>query len=85
MSGHEKRYRSEEIAPGTGASPGRARHLQAAWGVGHHAADEVWLGLVEDGHQVVELAHEVGGHVLPPLPFSCPGPLEPPGVDQGGP
>ena len=54
-------------------------------GVGHHAADEVGLGLVEDGHQVVELAHEVGGHVLPPLPFSCPGPLEPPGVDQGGP
>merc|ERR1712079_751961 len=33
-------------------------------GVGHHAADEVWLGLVEGGHQVVKLALEVGGHSL---------------------
>merc|ERR1719350_440791 len=33
-------------------------------GVGHHAADEVGLGLVQGGHQVVELALEVGGHGL---------------------
>ena len=33
-------------------------------GVGHHATDEVGLGLVEGGHQVVKLALEVGGHSL---------------------
>merc|ERR1719342_1984582 len=33
-------------------------------GVGHHATDEVGVGLVEGGHQVVELALEVGGHGL---------------------
>ena len=33
-------------------------------GVGHHATDEVGLGLVEDGHQVVQLALEVGGDRL---------------------
>ena len=36
-------------------------------GVGHHAADEVGLGLVEGGHQVVELALEVGGDGLAAL------------------
>merc|ERR1719270_1859972 len=36
-------------------------------GVGHHATDEVGLGLVESGHQVVELALEVGGHGLAAL------------------
>ena len=36
-------------------------------GVGHHAADEVGLSLVEGGHQVVELALEVGGHCLAAL------------------
>merc|ERR1712079_270011 len=43
-------------------------------GVGHHAADEVWLGLVEGGHQVVKLALEVGGHSLAAsllLPVRC--------------
>merc|ERR1719225_2539144 len=33
-------------------------------GVGHHATDEVGLGLVEGGHQVVQLTLEVGGHGL---------------------
>ena len=33
-------------------------------GVGHHATDEVGLGLVEGGHQVIKLALEVGGHSL---------------------
>merc|ERR1712079_696756 len=33
-------------------------------GVGHHAADEVRVGLVEGGHQVVKLTLEVGGHSL---------------------
>merc|ERR1712073_240449 len=33
-------------------------------GVGHHATDEVGVGLVEGGHQVVKLALEVGGHSL---------------------
>merc|ERR1712079_903749 len=33
-------------------------------GVGHNATDEVGLGLVEGGHQVVKLALEVGGHSL---------------------
>ena len=36
-------------------------------GVGHNATDEVGLGLVEGGHQVVELALEVGGHGLAAL------------------
>ena len=36
-------------------------------GVGHHATDEVGLGLVEGGHQVVQLALEVGGHGLAAL------------------
>ena len=36
-------------------------------GVGHHTTDEVGLGLVEGGHQVVELALEVGGHGLAAL------------------
>ena len=36
-------------------------------GVGHHATDEVGLGLVEDAHQVVELALEVGRHSLAAL------------------
>ena len=36
-------------------------------GVGHHATDEVRLRLVEGGHQVVELALEVGGHGLAAL------------------
>ena len=36
-------------------------------GVGHHATDEVGLGLVEGGHQVVELALEVGGDSLAAL------------------
>merc|ERR1719192_1635334 len=36
-------------------------------GVGHHATDEVGLGLVEGGHQVVELALEVGGDGLAAL------------------
>merc|ERR1719433_1862270 len=36
-------------------------------GVGHHATDEVGLSLVEGGHQVVELALEVGGHGLATL------------------
>merc|ERR1719454_1634066 len=31
-------------------------------GVGHHTTDEVGVGLVESGHQVIELALEVGGH-----------------------
>ena len=33
-------------------------------GVGHHATDEVGLGLVEGGHQVVKLALKVRGHSL---------------------
>merc|ERR1719412_759281 len=33
-------------------------------GVGHHAADEVGVGLVEGGHQVIKLALEEGGHSL---------------------
>merc|ERR1719153_1755513 len=36
-------------------------------GVGHHTTNEVGLGLVEGGHQVVELALEVGGHGLAAL------------------
>ena len=36
-------------------------------GVGHHTTDEVGLGLVEGGHQVVQLALEVGGHGLAAL------------------
>ena len=36
-------------------------------GVGHHATDEVGLGLVEHAHQVVELALEVGRHSLAAL------------------
>merc|ERR1719278_1074286 len=36
-------------------------------GVGHHTTDEVGLGLVEGGHQVVELPLEVGGHGLATL------------------
>ena len=36
-------------------------------GVGHHATDEVGLGLVEDAHQVVQLSLEVGGHRLATL------------------
>ena len=36
-------------------------------GVGHHATDEVRLRLVEGGHQVVQLALEVGGHGLAAL------------------
>merc|ERR1719189_2917254 len=36
-------------------------------GVGHHTTDEVGLGLVEGGHQVVELALEVGGDSLTAL------------------
>ena len=38
-------------------------------GVRHHATDEVGLGLVEGGHQVVELALEVGGDGLAALPL----------------
>merc|ERR1719412_1956797 len=33
-------------------------------GVGHHATDEVGVGLVESGHQVIKLALEEGGHSL---------------------
>merc|ERR1719189_1242632 len=33
-------------------------------GVGHHTTDEVGLGLVEGGHQVIKLTLEVGGHSL---------------------
>merc|ERR1719210_2405328 len=33
-------------------------------GVGHHTTDEVGVGLVEGGHQVIKLALEVGGHSL---------------------
>merc|ERR1719295_395249 len=36
-------------------------------GVGHHATDEVGVGLVEGGHQVVQLTLEVGGHGLAAL------------------
>merc|ERR1719394_116686 len=36
-------------------------------GVGHNATDEVGGGLVEGGHQVVQLALEVGGHSLAAL------------------
>ena len=36
-------------------------------GVGHNTTDEVGLSLVEGGHQVVELALEVGGHGLAAL------------------
>ena len=36
-------------------------------GVGHHTTDEVGLGLVEGGHQVIELTLEVGGHGLATL------------------
>merc|ERR1719412_4826 len=32
--------------------------------VGHHATDEVGVGLVEGGHQVIKLALEEGGHSL---------------------
>merc|ERR1712079_194806 len=33
-------------------------------GVGHHTTDEVRVGLVEGGHQVIKLALEEGGHSL---------------------
>merc|ERR1719412_306673 len=33
-------------------------------GVGHHATDEVGVGLVEGGHQVIKLTLEEGGHSL---------------------
>merc|ERR1719341_1706007 len=36
-------------------------------GVGHHATDEVGVGLVEHAHQVVKLALEVGGDSLATL------------------
>ena len=36
-------------------------------GVGHHATDEGGLGLVENSHEVVQLALEVGGHGLAAL------------------
>ena len=36
-------------------------------GVGHHTTDEVGLCLIESGHQVVELALEVGGDSLATL------------------
>ena len=36
-------------------------------GVGHHTTDEVGLSLVEGGHQVIELALEVGGDSLATL------------------
>merc|ERR1719278_2147230 len=36
-------------------------------GVGHNATDEVGLGLVEGGHQVIKLALEVGGDSLATL------------------
>merc|ERR1719153_780072 len=36
-------------------------------GVGHNATDEVGLGLVQGGHQVVKLTLEVGGHSLATL------------------
>ena len=36
-------------------------------GVRNHATDEVGLRLVEGGHQVVQLAFEVGGHSLATL------------------
>ena len=36
-------------------------------GVGDNTTDEVGLRLVEGGHQVVELALEVGGHGLASL------------------
>merc|ERR1719297_645190 len=42
--------------------------------VGHHATDEVGLGLVEGGHQVIKLALEEGGHSLAAsllLPVGC--------------
>ena len=45
--------------------------------VGHNATDEMGLGLVKGGHQVVQLALEVRGHsfssfaLLPLLVFGC--------------
>ena len=36
-------------------------------GVGHHTTDEVRVGLVEGGHQVIKLALEVGGDSLATL------------------
>ena len=45
--------------------------------VGYHATDEVGLGLVKGGHQVIQLALEVGGHslssfsLLPLLVLGC--------------
>ena len=36
-------------------------------GIWHHTTDEVGLSLVEGGHQVVELALEVGGDSLAAL------------------
>merc|ERR1719150_2567060 len=42
--------------------------------VGHNTTDEVGLGLVEGGHQVIKLALEVGGHSLAAsllLPVRC--------------
>ena len=36
-------------------------------GVGHHTTDEVGLCLIESGHQVIELALEVGGDSLATL------------------
>ena len=38
-------------------------------GVGHHAANEGGVGLVERGQQVVQLALEVGGDGLAALPL----------------
>ena len=38
-------------------------------GVGNHTADEVGLRLVEGGHQVVQLALEVGRDSFPTLAF----------------
>merc|ERR1712223_1123395 len=42
----------------------RLRTSRLLVSVGHHATDEVGLGLVEGGHQIVKLALEVGGHSL---------------------
>merc|ERR1712226_335724 len=36
-------------------------------GVGHHTTDEVGVSLVEDTHEVVQLALEVGRHSLATL------------------
>merc|ERR1719150_1182028 len=52
----------------------RLRTSRLLVGVGHNATDEVGLGLVEGGHQVIKLALEVGGHSLAAsllLPVRC--------------